>query len=229
MSSGLPWSAVMLRVGLAALAGCLLGLERESHGRAAGLRTTMLVCVSASIAMILSQDFFIQSTQPGLNWRPDPARLAAGVLTGIGFLGGGAIIRQGNLVRGVTTAAVLWFVTILGLAFGSGQLWLGTLGFGIALVSLLVMPYFENMIPNDWYGSVLVVVGMKGATNEEIHKCITDGGVSIKKVDLNYDLVHGTRSLHCDLKFKKGDLTQMPQEIVHQLIEQPGVLQVKWM
>src|SRR5690606_29104215 len=120
LEHALPWEVVLLRLGLAAMAGAIVGLERESHGRAAGLRTTMLVCVSAAVAMLVSHALFVASTGPGISWRPDPARLAAGILTGMGFLGGGAIIREGNMVRGVTTAAALWFVTVLGLAFGSG-------------------------------------------------------------------------------------------------------------
>src|SRR5690606_37945306 len=119
------WDAVLLRLGLAALGGAIIGLERESHGRAAGLRTTMLVCIGSAAAMLISERLLAAHTVPGSAWRPDPARLAAGILTGMGFLGAGAILREGNMVRGITTAAALWFVTILGLAFGSGEILIG--------------------------------------------------------------------------------------------------------
>src|SRR5688572_10350944 len=119
---------ILLRVALSFMAGAILGLERESHGRAAGLRTTALACVAACLAMILAQFFISDPMLKSANWKPDPGRLAAGVLTGIGFLGAGAIVREGVTVRGVTTAAVLWYVTILGLAFGSGHLALGMIG-----------------------------------------------------------------------------------------------------
>src|SRR3954465_8156256 len=115
-------------------AGLVLGLERESHGRAAGLKTTILACVASCLAMILSEDFYRESfNQAASMMRPDRARLAAGILTGIGFLGAGAIIRQGTLVHGVTTAAVLWYTTILGLAFGSGHIAIGVMGACIAV------------------------------------------------------------------------------------------------
>src|SRR6185503_3582105 len=123
-------SEMFLRVLLAFLAGVIVGWERESHGRPAGLRTNILACVASAVAMIVSEMLFAKSAAAtaGGNWRPDPARLGAGILTGIGFLGAGTIIRHGNFVRGVTTAASLWFVTVLGLAFGNGLFLLGTIG-----------------------------------------------------------------------------------------------------
>src|SRR5207248_2799015 len=111
-------------------------------GRPAGLRTTILTCVAAAVAMVISEMIFVQSaaaTSTG-NWRPDPARLGAGMLAGIGFLGAGTILRQANFVRGVTTAATLWFVTVLGMAFGGGQFVLGALGLALAIITLLVLP-----------------------------------------------------------------------------------------
>src|SRR5262245_46793392 len=122
MNLPLSFSEIVLRVLAATAAGALVGLERESHGRPAGLRTTMLTCVAAAIAMVVSECLFAETATsvPGANWRPDPARLGAGILTGIGFLGAGTILRHGSMTTGVTTAASLWFVTVLGLAFGSG-------------------------------------------------------------------------------------------------------------
>src|SRR4051812_6391896 len=139
---------MLLRLGLAVLAGVVVGYERESHGRAAGLRTTMLTCVAAAAAMILSTSIY-EGANIAINWRPDPTRIAAGILTGIGFLGAGAIVREGKTVRGVTTAAVLWFVTIIGMAFGAGQIVLGLLGLCVALGTLFVLPGVEAGIKND--------------------------------------------------------------------------------
>src|SRR4051812_46537490 len=100
---------LVLRLGAALVASAAIGLERESHGRAAGLRTTVLVGVAAAIAMGLSEAPYLGVASSGTGtWRPDPMRLAAGVLTGMGFLGAGTIIKEGNMVRGVTTAATLW-------------------------------------------------------------------------------------------------------------------------
>src|SRR5437763_16734032 len=91
-----------------------------------------------------------------VSWGPDPARLGAGILTGIGFLGAGTILRHANVIRGVTTAASLWFVTVLGLAFGSGQIALGLIGLVLGLVALHLLPRIERYIDSDWYATLSV-------------------------------------------------------------------------
>src|SRR4249919_296017 len=99
----LSYNDMFLRLLMAFLAGAAIGWERESHGRPAGLRTTILACVASAVAMIISEVLFVESaaaTATG-SWRPDPARLGAGILTGIGFLGAGTILRHANFVRGV--------------------------------------------------------------------------------------------------------------------------------
>src|SRR5262245_40396106 len=110
--STVSFPEMLLRIGMAFVVGMVVGWERTSHERPAGLRTTILTCVASAVAMIISEVLFAQSaaaTATG-SWRPDPARLGAGILTGIGFLETGTILRHENVVRGVTTAATLWFV-----------------------------------------------------------------------------------------------------------------------
>lgn len=115
-NSSLSFSEIALRLLCAFVTGVFLGLEREVHGRPAGLRTTVLACVAAAMAMILSEYFALSHSATAASIiRSDPSRLAAGVLSGIGFLGAGTIFRSGSLVRGVTTAAVLWFSMSLSL------------------------------------------------------------------------------------------------------------------
>src|SRR5439155_9531173 len=154
--SELTYLDMFLRVLAAFGAGLIVGWERESHGRPAGLRTTILACVASAVAMIISEILFVESAAAAgtANWRPDPARLGAGILTGIGFLGAGTILRHANFVRGVTTAASLWFVTVLGLTFGSGEFALGVIGVGLALVALFILPRFERYIDTDWYSTL---------------------------------------------------------------------------
>jgi putative Mg2+ transporter-C (MgtC) family protein len=218
----------LMRLGMALFAGIIIGFERERHGRAAGLRTTMLVSVSSALAMILSEWLFVESGS-SLTWRPDPARLAAGVLTGMGFLGAGAIVRQDKLIRGVTTAAVLWFVTILGLAYGSGNFLLGNMGLAIALLALFILPQVEGRIKNDWYGTLIVTAQMNSISDLEIRKQIESFKVKVKKMDLDYNLEKKQKTLRCELKFKKGDLFELSQKVVKKLSESSGVSQVQWM
>jgi putative Mg2+ transporter-C (MgtC) family protein len=117
----LSWAELLLRIGLAAVLGGAIGLERELREREAGLRTHMLVSVGAALFTLVSAYAWTDwrfSTESGIVF--DPTRIAAQVVTGIGFLGAGAIIRQGLSVRGLTTAATLWVVAAIGMASGAG-------------------------------------------------------------------------------------------------------------
>ncbi len=227
--SALDWKEVLIRVGFAMMAGLILGLERESHGRAAGLKTTILACVASCLAMILSEDFYRESfNQAAGMMRPDRARLAAGILTGIGFLGAGAIIRQGNLVRGVTTAAVLWFITILGLAFGSGHILIGVIGTCIAIFALYALPHMEQHVKKDFYATVTVVLGLNGISDESLRKRLEDLGVRVQRIYFDYDVAGATRTIHLDVKLRRNDIFNLSRQVAESLTACPGVTRVKW-
>jgi putative Mg2+ transporter-C (MgtC) family protein len=133
----LHWFEVLIRVGLAAALGGAIGLEREIREREAGLRTHMLVSVGAALFTLVSayawSDFRF-STPEGIVF--DPTRIAAQIVSGIGFLGAGAIIRQGLSVRGLTTAATLWVVAAIGMAAGAGYYAAAVLTTALVLFSL---------------------------------------------------------------------------------------------
>src|ERR1700758_4625708 len=125
----LEWGDAGLRLALALLSGALIGLDRGDRGRPAGVRTTMLVCLASAFAMLLANALLSTSGRAQNSFVTfDVMRLPLGILTGMGFIGGGAILRRDGLVLGVTTAATLWFVTVAGLCFGAGQLVLGLVG-----------------------------------------------------------------------------------------------------
>ncbi len=123
-----------IRLLLAAVLGALIGAEREIHEHPAGMRTHMLVAVGCALFTELSIYGF-QSPVPGAA-NVDPSRLAAQIVTGIGFLGAGAILKYGTSIRGLTTAASLWATAAIGIAAGTGQWVIGLVGAGIVLVSL---------------------------------------------------------------------------------------------
>src|SRR4051812_44253434 len=117
----LHWAEALLRLSLAAALGGAVGFERELREREAGLRTHMLVAVGSALFTIVSAYGFHEFLTSGQSVvRADPTRIAAQIVTGIGFLGAGAIIRQGLSVRGLTTAATLWVVAAIGMASGAG-------------------------------------------------------------------------------------------------------------
>jgi putative Mg2+ transporter-C (MgtC) family protein len=133
----LHWFEILVRVGLAAALGGAIGLEREIREREAGLRTHMLVSVGAALFTLVSayawSDFRF-STPEGIVF--DPTRIAAQIVSGIGFLGAGAIIRQGLSVRGLTTAATLWVVAAIGMAAGAGYYTAAVLTTALVIFSL---------------------------------------------------------------------------------------------
>lgn len=224
-------SEIIMRIVAAFVAGVVLGVERESHGRAAGLRTTVLVCVAACMAMVLSNHFYsvAQSAGVSISWRPDPARLAAGILTGIGFLGAGVIIKPGgNVIRGVTTASILWFATILGLIFGSGLFLLGGIGFVVAVVSLFLLPYVERFVQNDWYSTLSVTIGKNGPQIESVVACLEEFHIKVKALELDCDSAAGETRYDCMLRHKKGNLVQLPKHVMERVMALPGVRRVSW-
>lgn len=221
---------VVLRVAAAFFAGAVLGLERETHGRPAGLRTTILACVASAVAMILSNLLFIETIAlaGAPNWRPDPARLGAGVLTGIGFLGAGTILRQTNMIRGVTTAATLWFVTVLGLAFGAGEYALGGLGTALGFITLFVLPTVERHIPNHFYAVLTVTSRLDAFPGQDLIHEVEKLGPTVKTIKLSYDLEKNQKTTIFDLRILKRQAFDLSVAIVADLSKRPGVLAVRW-
>lgn len=134
-----------IRLLLAAFLGSLIGVQREHLFWTAGLRTHMLVCAGACLVMIVSAFGFQQAlTMPGTQL--DPSRIAAQVVSGIGFLGAGSILMRGEVIKGLTTAASLWAVAAIGLAVGGGLYVLGTAATFLILIILIAIRPMERVL-----------------------------------------------------------------------------------
>ena len=146
------------RLLVAMIAGGLVGLEREVRGRQAGFRTNILVCLGSALVMIVSISFAEKSWphDAGININVDPARIAYGVMTGIGFLGAGAIVKNGVNIRGLTTAAGLWCVAAIGLASGFGLYVITFFATVLVVACLWLLDYVEDSIPKVRYRNVTV-------------------------------------------------------------------------
>jgi putative Mg2+ transporter-C (MgtC) family protein len=136
---------LLLRLVLAVLLGGLVGMEREWHNHAAGFRTHILVCLGSTTIMLLSVYGFSQFVDEP-NVRIDPSRLAAQVISGIGFLGAGAILRNGSVIKGLTTAASVWVVAAIGLCVGAGFLYAAFSCTALVLISLLLLNKWEKYL-----------------------------------------------------------------------------------
>ena len=217
----IPFSEMLVRLILACVAGGIIGLEREMRGRAAGLRTTLLTCVAAAVAIIGAEQIFGGHGDGS-------SRVMQGVLTGIGFLGAGAINREGRQVHGLTTAAVLWIATILGMTFGAGQWQFGLLGVGLTMFILVVLRKLETSLRRDWIGTIGVTVQMAGISDTEIKHRLEAAGLHVKHVSLDYDLDAKQRTMRCELKCHKDHMFQMAEQIANDLAQCRGMIAVNW-
>jgi putative Mg2+ transporter-C (MgtC) family protein len=151
------WTDLALRLALTMLAGGIIGFNRGARGHAAGFRTTILVGLAASLAMILSNLFLSVSGKTQESFAVmDPMRLPLGILTGVGFIGAGTIVKKGDLVTGVTTAATLWLTTVIGLCFGSGQLTLGIAATMLAVFTLWLLKWVDVMMPREHRARIVI-------------------------------------------------------------------------
>jgi len=173
---------IILKLSLGTLLGGIIGFERQTHGRPAGFRTQLLVCVACVLLMIISESYYTESaTTPG-QVRIDPTRIAAGAMTGVGFLGAGVIIKTGASVQGLTTAACIWIVSVIGLAIGAGQYAAGIGGFVITFISLWLLRFLETKMPRTVYNYVTLTTDDSG-DEKTIRTVFEERGYKIIKMD----------------------------------------------
>ena len=148
---GLSLQDICLRFLCAMIVGMVIGIEREYTHRPAGMRTHILVALGACAVMVVGQLIFAQYLPYGAS--PDPARLSAQVISGVGFLGAGTIMREGANVKGLTTAASLWAVAGLGIAAGGGYYTVAIVGTVFMFVTLTVFELLQHVLVSPHSGS----------------------------------------------------------------------------
>jgi len=179
---------ISLRLVASLVVGGLIGLERSYHGRPAGFRTHSLVCLSTSVLMLVTvyeTRWFPNITQGRITL--DPTRMAQGIMTGIGFLGAGTIMRDGLSVRGLTTAASIWITAAIGILVGIGFYFPALIATVLTLGTLSVFRWIENRIPSQFYAQFVVRFARDKAMPEpEMRQLLTDNGFTV--ANLNYRL-----------------------------------------
>ena len=200
-------SLILQRLFLAVLAGGIIGLERAIHGREAGFRTHTLVCVSSSLLMILmSFQWQLIPEQYIATIRTDPTRMAQGIMTGIGFLGAGVIIKEGLTVRGLTTAASIWMTAAIGIVIGMGFYEPAMYSTLITVVTLSMFRWIETKIPSMKYAQLTVrfLRNNQYADEDSLRGLIKEHG--IKSFEAGYQLGDQGRAFTYNIKLRTKDM-----------------------
>ncbi len=223
------WSEIALRLCLTLLAGGIIGLNRGEHGHPAGLRTTLLVALAACVSMIeVNLLLSMRGKTPDSFAVMDLMRLPLGILSGMGFIGAGAILRKDSAIRGVTTAATLWFVTVMGLCFGGGQLALGCITGGLGWLVLYAFKPVEHLWNIDRQATLVLVSGVGGPDEKETASIVAAGGYRVSKLAVKHENGLNLKEIRCDVKWESREKEVLPPEFVNRLANRPGVLKVEW-
>ncbi len=192
-------SQEVFRLGLAALIGSIVGYERQRHSQPAGFRTHTIVALGSALAMCLSIDLATEFTPNAPNG--DPARLAAQVISGIGFLGAGAILRYGSTIKGLTTAASLWTVAIIGLTIGAGHISTAVIATFLLLVTLSILDYIEKRLPGSYITrNITLKASDESGLTDELREMFRKNRLEIKSMHLKKDLSHSDIKINILIK-----------------------------
>ena len=221
-------SIILGKLSAAALMGGAIGFEREVHGQAAGMRTTILVCVGSCLMMMLSlhmEELFRYLAVDRSLVRLDPGRIASYAIAGMGFLGAGAIITGKGSVRGLTTAAGLWLVTGVGLAIGAG-FWVPAVA--TTLISLIILwglRRFKARVHRDEYTILTLKYGHQERPLDRIKHILASNQVHIQFVNYIFEIPTETATYRLRLHSKES---MAWGQIIKSLLETKGLVEISW-
>jgi putative Mg2+ transporter-C (MgtC) family protein len=201
----------VLRVVLAFLGAALVGFNREERNESAGMRTTILVCLAACIVTLLA-NLLLNTTGKDQHHfsQIDVLRLPLGILSGIGFIGAGAIIKKDDIALGVTTAATMWFISVVGIVFGAGQFILGSGAVALALFTLWALKWFDKEMPRAMRAT-LEVHFPKGAFDEAAFRhLLEEHHFKIKSLSTTQTGVEGCLQAIVQWEGRQEDESRLP-------------------
>lgn len=211
----------------ALILGGAVGLEREYHGRPAGLRTHILVCLSSTMLIMISRQLGSEDPAGAGRMVFDPNRMGAGIVTGIGFLGASTVLRSGDFLRGLTTAACIWFVAGLGIVLGDHRYALATLCTAIVLFVLTAVNSMASVIRPMSYRRLIVIASrpeIEGLVGE-VQALLTAEDIRVMDVASGHDNEHAEQELVFFLSLRNEG--QAPR-ITERVARLAGVKQARW-
>lgn len=216
------WTIIM-RLVLAAILSGAIGFEREFHGRSAGFRTHILLCIGSTLIMLTSMHMFDLYDGRVV---VDPGRIAAGVITGIGFLGAGTIMHFKSSIRGLTTAASLWVVAGIGLAVGSGLYFGAIVTTILTMVALMIFSRLEHaMIRKDWYKTIIIEAKEGIDQLRSVRGILEEWHAEITDFEIDHAKDTGNMLLRIGLKLKSP---KHADKLVEDIGSIAGINSVKW-
>jgi putative Mg2+ transporter-C (MgtC) family protein len=229
MQTSADWPDIALRLLLSVIASAAIGINRGEADRPVGLRTTMLATLAAAISMVQvslllpiagkAQDSFVVM---------DLMRLPLGILSGMGFIGAGAIIRRDNMVQGVTTAATLWFATVMGLCFGGGQIALGLAAFALAVFVRWPLKSAEQWAGQRRRGVLSITTNSGELVEQVVLPSLARTGFSIGPCAISFNAEGKACTTRCDIRWHEGRSLQSPVDLVRELARNPDISAQEW-
>lgn len=229
MPPPLHWPVIALRIALTLLAGGLLGIDRSRNGHPAGLRTTLLVTLAASFAMMLMDLLLPTGGKTSSSFATmDVMRLPLGILDGMGFIGAGAVLRRGEMVVGITTAATLWFATVVGLCLGSGNLALGCVAAVLGYLVLTVLRWLEGRIEQYQPATLTLVTTPDTLNPADLRRRLEAANFRIRAISLDHSSVDHHQTLRCELRWPSTHGAADLPPLLADLRLIPGLLRLSW-
>jgi putative Mg2+ transporter-C (MgtC) family protein len=215
---------IFVYLGSAWLAGSLIGLERTFHGRPAGFRTHALVCLASALLMVVTtHQWRWIGAVPLETVRTDPTRMAAGIMTGIGFLGAGVIFKERLTVRGLTTAASIWVTAALGILYGIGFFPPAVLGTVATLGTLALFRWMEDRLPTQLYAQCWVRFDRAHVPREDaLRQMIAEQKAEV--ASLSYQLVDGGKAFEYAMVIRSYRRTSF-ERLAQRWREEPAVVE----
>jgi putative Mg2+ transporter-C (MgtC) family protein len=224
----LTWSDIAIRLVCTFIAGALVGADRDERGKAAGMRTNVLLCLAASLSMILANGMLATSGKSASSFiQLDLMRLPLGILSGMGFIGAGAILRKGDMVLGVTTAATLWMVTMLGICFGAGKILIGAAGLGLTLFTLWGLKLVERYLSQQHRGSLCLITARE-ELSRELPALVRQSGMRLHAWSLDVSHEKARVVIQCELRWHARPREQKEPPLIESLRQRQDIERLRW-